>query len=188
MAERQITVYANPYCAIDGDGQPHGVVQMVNVEGWGLAGRWVGAQPDHEASAKEGRHLFTFLKDEAGKPIAVKVPFEAHSAGYYGKKVTEGELIAADWPSAQACGLSKDEFKAGLEQLEIERALAAAKHVAAFGEEKRPEWAPSGDLPVLTASVGNGPMPEPAAPAAPPPAKKTPPAPPAVTTPSEVGK
>ena len=185
MAERQITVYANPYCALDGDGQPHGVVQMINAEGYGLADRWVGAVREHEASVAADRHLFTFLKDEKGLPVAVKVPFVAHSAGYYAKKVTEGELIASDWPSAQACGLSKDEFKAGLAQLEVERGIAAAKHVAAYGEEARPDWAPAGDLPVLSASTGNGPPPVEAPPA---PAKKTLPAPPVPSAPSEASK
>lgn len=152
MAERQITVYANPYCALH-DGEPHGVVQMVAADGYGMAGRWVGAVPDHEGSKAADRHIFKFLLDEDGKPVATRVPFVGHAAAYYAKKVLEGELLAGNVEDAILCGIARSDYVDPLKQLEAEKALAAAKHVAHFGDDKRPAWAPSGDLPMLTASV-----------------------------------
>lgn len=111
-------VIANPYCALDADGVPQGVVGMP-----GAAGIYIGAMPDAVASEKSGKKRFYFPRNRDGSRRVVTVPVE-HAAvrADIARAVNDGSLLAADAETARCFGIS--EFVEPEKILAIERANA----------------------------------------------------------------
>lgn len=108
---RTIDVYANPYCGVDADGVPQGVVQMPDSR------NWIGAFVDHVACERSGKTRFYFT----GKKYPV--PFTAEIA----KAVRDGGLIVADKESALICSIAEKDFEEPLARLAKEKAIAQAR-------------------------------------------------------------
>lgn len=108
-----IEVVPNPYIALDHEGVPQGVVSA------GMPGVFIGAQQDLHASRATGKMRFYYPLDREGKATKKVV-----LSGDVITAVHAGELIAANLPSALACGLTAKEF------LEPEKALAAERKKA----------------------------------------------------------
>lgn len=133
-----IRVFANPHHAQDHKGECHAAVPFIDEEGTLHLHRFVGAAYDLKRSGAwadeagvlhakkngyvhvddkgtkskhgEGRVMFTFSDEPQ------TVPFEGPAKAYYARKVLDGELLAADQESADACGvkdfgLPKDDCK-----------------------------------------------------------------------------
>lgn len=96
MANRKLSVVANPYCALDADGKPCGVVTRED-----NTDLCIGAQLDVEATAKaRGKRQYTFSSE------AVEVPMTA----YYLRRLHDRELLPADAETARIAGIKEFEL------------------------------------------------------------------------------
>lgn len=100
-----IKVRANPFAggirALDGDGQAHQAVQMINDDGLAMPGMYVGAELDHKGTAAAERHLF--FHTEKVVTLHVEKPL---AFAYYRTLIHEGHLVCADRASAKIMGIA----------------------------------------------------------------------------------
>jgi hypothetical protein len=135
-----LLVVANPYTALDADGEPCGTCRRTDIEGH----RLIGAAPDMDRSSSH---------EDPQKPHALKYVFhaipEAISDSHEHRGfLRTGQLFPADKATADACGLT---FHPVAVSLERAKAQAAAHHLAMFGEAS-PALAPSAGAPPPSAA------------------------------------
>jgi hypothetical protein len=117
MKKRTLKVMANPFSALDVDGNPQGAVELE-----GIAGQYVGAVLDPEALRRSGRHGFRFLGEEVSVPLTA----------YYVRRLRDGDLLPADEEAAQFAGRR---FVAPATALAEAREHARLAFLATFGHE-----------------------------------------------------
>lgn len=140
MAVRTIEVYANPYCALDADGVPQGVVQMPGTR------NYVGAHIDIVASERSGKTRFYFAppntaKNERGAHglRQITVPFTAEIA----RAINDGALIVADKNGARMVGIKEADFEEPDARLKKEREIALEQRRAFYSKEAKVGNAPT---------------------------------------------
>lgn len=125
---RTLTVYANPYAALDHLGRPAGAVARDRIHD----------RPGYVGAAVVATDVEALPKGHAGTPSQdTRFEFEAGpivlpNADYYRRAVRRGELFAGDEATAQACGVPLTQPAFSLTQARDE---AAAKWRAATGED-----------------------------------------------------
>lgn len=124
-------VIANPYCALDAQGIPQGVVPLP-----GAAGIWIGARLDLVASNRTGKNRFYFPPAKDGGPRIVDVPVEDASArACIARAIKDGALLAADPLTAQLVGIPERKYKAIPAALEQQRLRALDTFQALRGKD-----------------------------------------------------
>lgn len=115
MPPRTLSVHPNPYCALDADGDPCGVVPRAD-----LRSILIGARLDLERSSDE-RQKYLFDVE-----TLVELPDDpAHR-----NALRSGDLLPADERTARLCGLT---FLPLAQQLELAKKGAAARWLAETG-------------------------------------------------------
>lgn len=120
---KTIEVYANPYCALDKDGIPQGVMPMP-----GAPTSYIGAQLDLALTLKTGKQRFYFPIGRNGGKFKAPLTAEISTA------VRDGALIAADKQSAHYCGV-RASYLEPEKALEAEKAKALADRRAQLGPD-----------------------------------------------------
>jgi hypothetical protein len=127
-------VVANPYCALDADGEPSGVAYRAD-----LRGQLVGALIDHKRS-KDGALKYEFSTDALPLP-----DMPAHRV-----LLRTGQILPADAATARVCGIGFTQPSAALAAA---KERAALEWLAAYGE--LPPFAEHAES-IAPAPVGGG--------------------------------
>ena len=133
-----LNVVANPFQAVDHDGNPSGAVAL-DPDLNGGSRVFVGAaydpasiktlRPHVEGSPQTSRVAARFVFDTT--PQAVP------ATPYFVRRIAKGELFAADRATARECGISDAEFREPAELLAASRARAFDSFKAETGREPR---------------------------------------------------
>lgn len=123
---KTIKVIPNPYCAVDADGVPQGVVGLP-----GVRGAWIGAAIDVVASRETGKSRFYFPAGNAKRSeetiakmrvVTLNVA-DANVRATIANAILDGSLIVVSKDEAAKVGIVK-EFLAPADALEVERKRA----------------------------------------------------------------
>ncbi len=139
MATKRLSVFPNPYLALDHDGYPAGACQTDRMEHVGETVRsWVGAAIDekqtfHTEKLSTFEQAFRFPTQQTRFRFDLVNPTMLPVTQYYRDRVRDGELIPADAVTAKLCEVPF---------VEPREALAKAKAAAIADWRARYQEAP----------------------------------------------
>jgi len=113
VVAKRLKVLPNPWSCIDHLGRPCGVVPCDPVEHVQAQRRWVGAKPKAVQTAPRVAHMVKttlVVVQEAQHDLTWSYstePVEVPNTPYYRERVKQGDLIAADLATANACNLKR---------------------------------------------------------------------------------
>jgi hypothetical protein len=113
-----IKVVPNPYSALDADGRAQCAVSKENA-----IDAYVGAELDHEESAKTGKNIFKFSADPVVLP----------RSAYYLRRLQERALLPADAETAKYAGIAEKDHQAPETALALEKERASNAFEEAHG-------------------------------------------------------
>jgi hypothetical protein len=141
MPVQTLSVYANPYAALDHHDRPCGAFQH-DVSIPGMAGRYVGAtmvaietQPEVKRVIGNSTEVLNHAQHDRTWEFSSE-PVKVANNLHYVRGVKDGVLIAADESTAKACGVALVPFAT---------AIAAAKAAVGLVEETKNSKPAKGD-------------------------------------------